>query len=308
MVKRGGGDILSADPSDAGGKACAVGNRTVKIGMGQMLVEAARVEANLRRAREMIDRAADARCEIVVLPECMDVGWAAAEAVDLAQPVPGAVSDMLCQAARVRGIYVASGLTERAGERVYNSAVLIDPTGQIILRHRKINELDVGRAVYSLGESLGVARTALGTIGLNICADNFAESIVLAHAQARMGARLLLSPSAWAVDAGHDNAADPYGPFWLRPYQHVAKLYRMPVVGVSNVGWMTSGGWRGRKCIGCSLAVGADGGVLAQGPYGVDAEALVVVDVEVAPPVGVGTDIADALAGRGYDATCIFGG
>ena len=31
------------------------------------------------------------------------------------------------------------------------------------------------------------------------------------HALGRMGARLLLSPCAWAVDADHDNAREPYG-------------------------------------------------------------------------------------------------
>ncbi len=54
----------------------------------------------------------------------------------------------------------------------------------------------------------------------------------------------------------------------------------MTVVGVSNVGWMTSGVWQGRKCIGCSLAVGPGGVILAEGPYGENAEALLVVQVE----------------------------
>jgi len=64
---------------------------------------------------------------------------------------------------------------------------------------------------------------------------------------------------------------------------------------------MTGGPWAGRPCIGKSLAVGPGGEVLAWGPYGVDAEALVVVDVELRPPVGAGTDVAPALRERGYD-------
>jgi hypothetical protein len=50
------------------------------------------------------------------------------------------------------------------------------------------------------------------------------------------------------------------------------------VIGVSNVGWLTGGPWKGRKCIGCSLAVGP-GGVLARGAYGEAAEQLVPVEV-----------------------------
>ena len=30
---------------------------------------------------------------------------------------------------------------------------------------------------------------------------------------------------------------------------------------------MTGGPWAGRKCIGCSLAVGPGGAILAEGPY-----------------------------------------
>jgi len=43
-------------------------------------------------------------------------------------------------------------------------------------------------------------------------------------------------------------------------------LYGITVVGVSNVGWITAGPWRGRKVIGCSLAVGPDGKVIQAKP------------------------------------------
>ena len=103
--------------------------------------------------------------------------------------------------------------------------------------------------------------------------------VAVGHVLARMGARLLLSPSAWAVDADHDDE-EPYGGLWLDSYTELARLYDLTVVGVSNVGWLTAGPWRGRKCIGCSLAVGPGGVILAEGPYGEDAEALIVVPIE----------------------------
>ena len=83
-----------------------------------------------------------------------------------------------------------------------------------------------------------------------------------------MGAQVILSPSAWAVDADHDNARDPYGKLWRDSYTELARLYDVTVIGVSNVGPITGGPWAGRKCIGCSLAVGPGGEVLAEGPYG----------------------------------------
>jgi predicted amidohydrolase len=104
-----------------------------------------------------------------------------------------------------------------------------------------------------------VTETPLGTIAVNICADNSPDSLMLGHSLGRMGARLLLSPSAWAVEADHDNAKDPYGQMWRESYTALAKQHDMTIVGVSNVGWMTGGPWQGRKCIGCSLAVGPGG-------------------------------------------------
>ena len=182
--------------------------------------------------------------------------------------------------------------------RLYNAAVLIAPTGELLLHHRKINELDIALDLYSTGDRLGVVETELGTLGLAICADNFGSSLAVGHVLARMGAQVILSPSAWAVDAGHDNTRDPYGKLWRDSYTELAKLYDVTVIGVSNVGPITGGPWAGRKCIGCSLAVGPGGAVMAEGPY--ETEAVVYVDVAPRPPVARGTGFAAALEARGY--------
>ncbi|MBI3962204.1 MAG: carbon-nitrogen hydrolase family protein [Deinococcus sp.] len=275
-------------------------NISFKLAMGQMLVEGGNASANLKRATQMIKEAAAQGCTVIVLPECLDLGWTDPSARELAQPIPGKYSDQLCQAARQAKIYVAAGLTERAGDRIYNAAVLISPEGEILRKHRKINVLDIAQDLYSTGDSLAVTRTPLGTIGVNICSDNFPNSLALGHSLARMGAQLLLSPSAWAVDADHDNNQEPYGDLWKTAYTTLAKLYDLTVVGVSNVGWMRGGPWKGRKCIGCSLVIGPGGKILAQGPYGESAESLVVVPITLVPPKVTGTAITDMLASKGY--------
>jgi len=276
-------------------------NTTVKLAMGQMLVEGGKLRENLRRAVEMVRQAAAQRTQIVVLPECLDLGWTHSSARRLAERIPGRASDELGRAAKEAGIYVVAGLTERCEDRLFNAAVLIAPDGEILSKHRKINVLDIAQDLYDTGDRLSVARTALGTIGLNICADNFPDSLCLGHALARMGAQALLSPSAWAVDADHDPVAQPYGRLWKGSYATLAKLYEMPVIGVSNVGWITDGPWNGRKCIGCSLAVGAEGQVLAQAPYGETAEALIIVEIELTPRTVTGTAIAGMLSRKGYE-------
>jgi predicted amidohydrolase len=268
--------------------------------MAQILVEGAQPEANLKRAEEFIRDAASQGCRLVVLPECMDLGWTDPSARRLAQPIPGPHSQRLASAATMARVFVVAGLVERAEDRVYNAAVLIDPRGRIVLVHRKINELEIAHDLYSIGGRLAVAHTELGTVGITVCADNFPNSLAIAHVLARMGAQILLAPSAWAVDADHDNRLHPYGAQWREAFGELGRLYDLPVIAVSNVGWHTDGPWKGRKTIGCSLATDHRGQVIAEGPYGDAAEALIVVDVKLRQPRVRGTQIADDLAARGY--------
>ena len=273
----------------------------LRIGMAQMLVEGAQPTANLERAEAFVRDAGSKSCQLVVLPECMDLGWTDPSARRLAQPIPGPHTDRLAKSAVQTGVYVVAGLVEREGDHLYNAAVLIDPRGQILLVHRKINELDIAHDLYSIGDRLAVAHTEFGTLGISICADNFPNSLAIGHVLARMGAQILLSPSAWAVEADHDIRVDAFGERWRRAYGELGRLYDLPVIGVSNVGWLTDGPWKGRKAVGHSMATNHRGEILAEGPYGESAEALIVVDVELRQPLVTGTKIADDLAARGYN-------
>ncbi len=251
----------------------------IRVGMAQMLVEPGDPASNLARAAAMVGEAADAGCDVVVLPECLDLGWTHESARTLATTIPGPTTAALARAAAEHRITVVAGLVERDGDRLYNAAVLIGPSGAILLRHRKVNELQFALALYSVGSALGVVSTPFGIVGLSICADNAPRAISLGRTLGHMGAQLLLSPSAWAVPPDHDEAAEPYGAMWVESYASLATEFRMPVVGVSNVGPVVGGEWDGWRCVGRSLAVGADGQVLARGPY--EQEALIIVDVPI---------------------------
>jgi predicted amidohydrolase len=264
------------------------------LALGQMLVEGGRADANLRRAEDRIGTAAAAGADVVLLPEVLDLGWTHPSARADAGPIPGGPAcERLRAAARRHRAYVCAGLTERAGERVYNAAVLIDPGGDVLLVHRKLNELAIGHACYDQGDRLGVAHTPLGTLGVMICADAFADGQVLGRALGYMGADVILSPSAWAVPADHDNEAEPYGALWRENYRPVATAFQLWVAGASNVGRLTAGPWAGRLCIGCSLVIGPDGNEVLQGPYGPDADTILYADVEPRPRPARGDEWAD---------------
>jgi predicted amidohydrolase len=252
-----------------------------KAALIQLRVVGGRREINLTHAIESVTRAAGAGAALAVLPEAMNLGWSDESALTQADEIPdGQSCTMLRDTALRLGIYICAGLVEKEGDHVFNAAVLIDRRGEIILRHRKIYELEMAQGLYAPGDRLSVAQTEFGTIGLMICADAFARGQAISRTLGYMGAQIILSPSSWAVPAEHDNIKEPYGQLWLDNYQPVARDFRLWILGVSNVGWIASGAWRGRKCIGCSLVINPAGEPALRGPYGVNADATLYVDVQ----------------------------
>ncbi len=256
----------------------------------QMKVVGGDRETNLKHAGEMIAEAAGQGADFILLPEAMDLGWTDPSALTEAEPVPGGKTFIhLAKSAKKHAVYICSGLIEKAGDKVYNSAVIIHPNGELILLHRKINELDIGHPYYALGDRLNVCETEFGTLGLLICADAVAANHVLTRSLAYMGAGVILSPSSWAVVAEHDNQKEPYGGMWKGAYKPIARDFRVWIASCSNVGWMTGGPWKGWKGIGCSMVIGPGGTDVLHAPYGEDADTILYVDIKPEPRPGQGT-------------------
>jgi predicted amidohydrolase len=265
--------------------------RAWRLALIQMRVVGGELDRNLERAEARLIEAANHGAQVALLPEVLDWGWTHSAARDGAMAIPeGAACQRLMKAAAAHGITICAGLTELAGETVYNSAVLIDSEGRLLIRHRKLNELDIAHHLYSQGDRLNVASTEFGTIGVLICADAFAEHQVLLRSLGYMGADIILSPSAWAVPPDHDNVKTPYGDVWRVPYRTVAREFNIWVAGVSNVGSLTAGAWEGWNCIGCSLVFNPEGNEILQGPYGPDADTILYVDIKTVPRPARGTD------------------
>lgn len=256
---------------------CSVAHEknSIKIAMAQLFVEGGKPEANLDRAVKCIEEAKNNDADIIILPETIDFGWTHTSAKTYAGPIPGSIAySSLAKAAEKYNIYVCAGIVERAGGQLYNSAVLISPKGKLILRHRKINEVGPGLDLYDIGTEISVAETELGTIGLLVCADAIAKDYLLTHAVGYLGADLILLPCSWAVSPSHDNRINPYGGIWINAFTPICKEYKLNIVGVSNVGKVTDGDWKGWYCIGNSIFMSNTGEVVTL-PYGKDADTIV---------------------------------
>lgn len=270
----------------------------IRIGMAQIMVIPEDRDKNLESIAHYVEEASGKNCDIVVLPECSDLGWANPYAREQAEPIPGNSSDLLCGLAQKRGIHIACGITEREGDALYNSALLIDDKGEILLKYRKINLLTGIEDMYCVGNRVQVADTKFGKIGISICADNLTDSDVIGHVLGRMGCQLLLSPSSWAVPEEFLKSGKAYGEEWKVPYRILSKTYKMPIVGVSNVGEVPFGVWKGWCCIGNSIATDSKGEIVRILPFGRRAETLEVLELELEKNELQGTALARETAGR----------
>jgi predicted amidohydrolase len=253
-----------------------------KLAMVQMQVDGGALDQNLQRAAQHISRAAGNGAKIALLPEMMDLGWTHPSAKNLAYAIPeGKTCRFLCELAKKYKIFVCAGISENDHAAIYNSAVLIDPSGEVLLKHRKLNELDIAHDIYAQGDRLNVVQTSLGTIGLHICADASAPGNILSKSLAYMGADIILSPCSWAVPPGFNNDSTPYGEPWISAYHEVSSLFNLWIIGVSNVGKITAGPWNGWDCIGNSLAYGPGGIQEIKAPHGATADTIIYVDIKL---------------------------
>jgi predicted amidohydrolase len=281
-----------------------MGKKKLKIGMGQLLVEGGEPDRNFERAGRMVAEAALLGCDIILLPECMDLAWTHPSCFNEAEEIPGIFSDKVVRLAKENNIHICCGLTEHDGNLVYNAAILVDDSGDILLKYRKINVLDVALEMYQPGQSLSVIDTRFGKIGINICSDNYHDALDIGYVLGRMGAQIILSPSSWTVDYSINEESNPYGDKWLRPYQTLADLFNLVIVGATSVGTIVGGPYEGKKMVGCSLAVGPQK-IIAKSSYNEFSGELFVAVFDVPEPKFKGTEIGamlssqNALAGQG---------
>jgi predicted amidohydrolase len=271
----------------------------MKLALAQLLVEGTEPERNFERAEKLIARAKNENCDLVLLPETIDFAWTHPDALLNAKQIPGEYSNLFCELAKRYNIWLCVGLTEKAEAYNYNTALLIDNSGNIIGKHRKINLLTVEFPYYEVGQKLEVFDTPFGKIGLNICADNYIDAIDIGHTLTRMGAQLILAPSSWTVEHSITEAEDPYRDKWIKPLSVLAKAHGIVVASSTSVGYIVGGPYEGKKMVGCSLCIAANG-IIAQGAFNEFAGDLVVAEFEIPQRKMKGTEIGATLQKQGF--------
>lgn len=232
--------------------------KTAKAAICQIFCLDGDRRGNFVRIENAIREAKDAGAEIACFPETAILGWVNPDAHKRARPIPGEDSDRLCKLAKDYDLYLCIGLAEKEGRRLYDSAVLIDNKGNILLKHRKINLLaELMNPPYTPGRNIEVIETGFGKVGLLICADTHDSKI--------LGRMASLDPDLLLVPYGYAAAEDEWpghGKELEKVVINTAKKTGAYVIGTNLVGEITHGPWKGRLYGGQSIAVDRTGRVM----------------------------------------------
>jgi nitrilase len=162
---------------------------TIRVAAVQIAPDLETANGTVDRVLAAIGEAAGKGARLVVFPETF-VPWypyfsfvrppvlTGGEHVRLyenAVVVPGPVTEAVSNAARRHAIVVALGVNERDSGSLYNTQIIFDADGELILKRRKITPTFHERMIWGQGDGSGlrVVDTAVGRVGALACWEHY---------------------------------------------------------------------------------------------------------------------------------------
>ena len=201
--------------------------RKVKVGTVYLRPKNSTPEKNMDLWCAKVDEAGKLGLDIVCLGEAILQVGTPATTVDVAEAIPGPSTARLGAAAKKNRTWVVAGMYERSGNRIYNTAVLLDRDGRLAGKYRKVH---LPREEWTKGITPGaeypVFKTDFGTVGIQICYDWFFPEA--AEIFALKGAEILFAPT-WG-DTKPDQDGTAQGETVFRTRARDNGLYLVPCV------------------------------------------------------------------------------
>lgn len=162
---------------------------TVRVAAVQIAPDLDSADGTVGRVCRAIADAAAKGAELVVFPETFVPYYpyfsfvrppvlAGADHLTLyerAVVVPGPVTEAVAASARAHGVVVVLGVNERDHGSLYNTQLVFDADGRLILKRRKITPTYHERMIWGQGDGSGltVADSAVGRIGALACWEHY---------------------------------------------------------------------------------------------------------------------------------------
>lgn len=163
--------------------------RTVRAAAVQLSPVLFSREGTTEKVLEAIAQAAKAGVQLVVFPETFIpyypyfsfvqppvlMGKEHMRLYEEAVTVPGPVVDAVSRAARSYGLVVVLGVNERDAGSLYNTQLVFDANGSLLMKRRKITPTYHERMVWGQGDGAGLAvqDTAVGRLGALACWEHY---------------------------------------------------------------------------------------------------------------------------------------
>ena len=245
----------------------------MRIGYYQFAVQPGDPAGNRERIRAAL---APADFDLLVLPELCTTGLAYASRAELAadaEEIPnGPTCTLLAELARNKVAVLVAGLPERAGNRLYNSAVVVGPDG-VLGRQRKLHLPRTERPFFDPG--IETAVFDIGGVGVGVALRFDCWFPEIPRLLTLRGAHIICNPTLngalWSPDV-------------------------MRVRAIENIVYTISANGCGREAAGqlngSSQVVGPAGEVLLRAG---DQEILEIVEIDPAPALSRANQVCDDL-------------
>ena len=202
-------------------------------------------QENLDYSLKQIKAAAENGADLIVLCELHSSLYFCQEEssryFDLAQTIPGPLTEKLSAAAKENNIVIVGSLFEKRTSGLYhNTAVVFDKDGTLAGKYRKMHIPDdpgyYEKYYFAFGD-LGFTpiQTSIGKLGVMVCWDQwFPEA---ARLMALAGAQILIYPSAIGWDAGDtEEEQQRQLQAWQMIQQSHAIANNLPLISTNRVG------------------------------------------------------------------------
>lgn len=248
--------------------------KILKVGLVQQSV-GADVEANKKKLIANITECAKQGAQLVVLQELHNTPYFCqvenVDNFDLAEPIPGASTELYSAVAKQLNIVLVTSLFEKRATGLYhNTAVVFDTDGTIAGTYRKMHIPDdpaYYEKFYFTPGDLGFEpiKTSVGTLGVLVCWDQWYPEA--ARIMAMKGADMLIYPTAigWESTDTQDEK-NRQRDAWIISQRGHAVANGLPVISVNRVGWEKdpSEATNGIQFWGSSFVAGPQGEIIRQ--------------------------------------------
>ena len=241
-------------------------NVFMKVGYFQSHPEFGNVQGNRERFASKLE---SVECELLVLPELAFSGYQFVnqeEVVALSEPIPDGTTTQACIVlAQRHHLHLVVGLPERDGNRCYNSAIVVGPSG-FLGSYRKTHLFFEETAFFSPGNSgLQVWDVGPARIGVMICFDWYYPEV--ARTLTLRGAEIVCHPA---------NLVLPHCPDAMVTRALENRIFS---VTADRIGTEARGGKPPLTYVGRSEVVSPKGQVLSRASH--DQEELTVVEIDL---------------------------